>query len=152
MAAIGGPVLKHVLQNSVTYLKMVVSTWQSILAAPVEVKEVGRQAEALCICVESLLEQVQMSNSIISATATKEGAAIEKFLGDCTGKLDVLMELQEKYSTKLKDGRRTWTAAFQRSFDTLTWIVGQRGKAEDLTMSIKNDVQVVTSITLAEQT
>src|SRR6187402_155563 len=102
------------------HLTTIYSTWQQVQAAPSEVKEVGRQAEALCICVEALLEQVSREDSIIGAAASEDVATIERFLQGCTGKLDVLMEMQQKYSTKLSDGRRTWNATFLRTYNALS--------------------------------
>ncbi len=132
------------------HLKTVYSTWQQIQAAPLEVQEVGRQAEALGACVEALLEQVSREDSIIGTAASKDIATIERFIQGCTGKLDVLMEMQQKYSTKLSDGRRTWNATFLRAYNSFSW-TKEQGRAEDLAKSIKHDIELVASIAVALQ-
>jgi hypothetical protein len=52
-ATVANAGLKHLITNGQVYLEKLYRQWQAIEAAPEEVKEVGRQVNALYLCLGS---------------------------------------------------------------------------------------------------
>src|ERR1700761_5970428 len=101
--AITQTILAGLIQNHVAYFKSVYTTWKQVLAAPEQIQEVGRQAEAFCVCVEALLRQVNAEGSIITTNASEEAGTIEQFLQGSAANLRVLMDMAMRYSIELPD-------------------------------------------------
>jgi hypothetical protein len=150
VAAIGKIILTHLIENRRDYLLAIYKKWQQILAAPAEVMEVGRQVEALSIHLELLLEQVAAKDSIISVEASDEAQKIGKFLEGCAANLVTLTEIMDTHSTCLPDGQKTWKDTFRRLYKGYSWTL-ENGRVGDLIQAIKNDIEMVTEITIAIQ-
>jgi hypothetical protein len=149
-AAIGGRVLAHLLENHISYLKCLFSQLQQILAAPAEIVEMTRQIKALCICFELLLEQVLTPDSIINTDASGEVDAIKSFLDDCSGCLNIVMDMIQKHASSLPDGRKTWSNTFRQTYKNFKW-TRDRGNIGALVQKINSDLETVTKITGAIQ-
>ncbi|OCL02837.1 hypothetical protein AOQ84DRAFT_443104 [Glonium stellatum] len=148
VGAIGKIVLTHIIENRRAYLLGIYAKWQQILAAPAEVMEVGRQVDILATHLELLLGQVAARDSIISIDASDEAQKIGRFLEGCMTKMAMLTEIMDKHSTHLPNGRKTWKDTFRKLYKDYSWTL-QNGRVDDLIRAIKNDIEMVTKITMA---
>ncbi|KAG9231742.1 ankyrin repeat-containing domain protein [Amylocarpus encephaloides] len=150
VVGLGSITLIHLVENHQVYIRSISETWNDIQNAPAELKEVGRKTEALCVAVESLLQQLHDGNTILSGRVCEESAGIEKFLRACVKSLVVLMDMQESQAIKLPNGKRAWTDWFQQSdnLNSVSW-TKEDGHAGRFMTRLTRDVGFVESIALA---